>query len=78
MARTRQSKKNDVSSAAESTAVTSPPPAATPRQSLQHNKESPSPVKQANQREIKKKEASATKKQTRSTKKEGTEEEMRQ
>eukprot|EP00957_Ditylum_brightwellii_P055277 4189816-Ditylum_brightwellii.AAC.1 len=76
MARMRASKKGDVSSAAESAAATSPPPAATPRRSRQINNETPSP-KQANQR-INKKEATANKKKTRSTKKEERDLEMRQ
>eukprot|EP00957_Ditylum_brightwellii_P017484 1316897-Ditylum_brightwellii.AAC.1 len=52
-----QSKTNDASSAAESAAATLSPPPAPPRQSPQQHK-TPSPVKQANSKEGKKKQAS--------------------
>eukprot|EP00957_Ditylum_brightwellii_P075978 5775133-Ditylum_brightwellii.AAC.1 len=62
MPRRGQSKMNNASSAAESAAAILPPPPAISRRSLQNHKETPSPVKQANSKEFKKKQASPIKK----------------
>eukprot|EP00957_Ditylum_brightwellii_P011545 873085-Ditylum_brightwellii.AAC.1 len=58
-----------------STAATLCPPPAPPRQSPRHHR-TPSPVKQANLKEGKKKQATPILKKRRSTQKEGMEEEI--